>query len=136
MALSAKDLLTTSVADRDGIIVLSVAGEVDLATAPDLQAALDTALAEDPPALVVDLLEVTFLGSVGLQLLVGTQQRLGERARFAVAADGAATSRPIHLTGLDELLKLYPTVEEALVAVQPRLGLAGGDGGDDRSAEA
>jgi anti-sigma B factor antagonist len=123
MALTANGLLT-SVADRDGITVVSVAGEVDLATAPDLQAALDTALTEDPAALVVDLSEVTFLGSVGLQLLVSTQQRLRQGARFAVAADGAATSRPIHLTGLDELLKLYPTLEEALVAVQPRLGLA------------
>ena len=131
MALSTNDLLTTSVADRDGIIVLSVAGEVDLATAPDLQAALDSAVAEDPPALVVDLLEVTFLGSVGLQLLVSTQQRLGQQARFAVAAEGAATSRPIHLTGLHDLLGLYPTLEEALVAVHPRLGLALGNS-DDR----
>jgi anti-anti-sigma factor len=136
MALSAKDLLTTSIADRDGIIVLSVAGEIDLATAPDLQAALDTALADDPPAMVVDLLEVTFLGSVGLQLLVSTRQRFGEHARFAVAAEGAATSRSIQLTGLAELLGLYPTVEEALAAAHPRLGLALGNGGDGGSGQA
>ncbi len=100
--------------------MLAVGGEIDLATAPSFEAAIDDALADDPPALIIDLSEVTFLASAGLQLLVATRERIGESAEFAVVADGPATSRPIQLTNLDKLFALYPEVDEALVAVRRR----------------
>jgi anti-sigma B factor antagonist len=34
--------------------------------------------------------------------------------RFGIVADGAATSRPIRLLGIDRILTLYPTLEDAL----------------------
>ena len=61
--------LMTSVEHRYGVTVLAVGGEIDMVTAPRLEKAIDDVLADDPPALVIDLTEVTFLASVGLQLL-------------------------------------------------------------------
>jgi hypothetical protein len=37
--------------------------------------------------------------------------------RFAVVADGPATSRPIKLLGVDSIVALFPTLEEALADV-------------------
>ncbi|MGV0688350.1 STAS domain-containing protein [Mycolicibacterium thermoresistibile] len=112
--MSATGALTTSVEHRDDSAVLRVQGVVDLATGDALQQAIDDLIATRPSALVVDLSAVDFLASVGLQILVATHERLSPSARFAVVADGPATSRPIQLTRLDEVIALYPTLDEAL----------------------
>jgi anti-sigma B factor antagonist len=106
--------ITTSVTHEDGVAVLAVNGEVDLSTVPALEAAIDEALAQQPKALVVDLSGVDFLASAGLQTLVATHERITGGTGFAVVADGPATSRPIQLTGLDQVLSLYTTVAEAM----------------------
>ena len=100
--------------------MLSVGGEIDLATAPALEEAIAGVLAEDPTALIIDLSEVTFLASAGLQLLVATHERIRESADFAVVAEGPATSRPIQLTRLDTIFALYSDLDDALVAVRRR----------------
>jgi anti-sigma B factor antagonist len=116
--LSDKDAIATAVDYEDGVVVLTVGGEVDLATVPALEAAVDEALASQPTALVVDLSEVEFLASAGLQTLVTTHEKVGTSVQFAVVAHGAATSRPIQLTGLDEVFEMFPTRAEAMTAVK------------------
>jgi anti-anti-sigma factor len=108
------DPITTRIAERDDLVVLSVTGAVDLATASALEAAMADALARATVGLVVDLTEVDFLASVGMAILVAARQRLGDSIGFAVVADGPATSRPLKLTGLDQVLLLYPTLPDAL----------------------
>jgi anti-sigma B factor antagonist len=115
--LPANDPITTSVARREGVTVLTVGGEIDLATAPTLEAAIADVLTDEPPALVIDLSPVQFLASAGLQILVATHEKVSKAASFAVVANGPATSRPIQLTGLDEVFPLYPTLDDALIAV-------------------
>lgn len=98
--------------------MLTVGGDVDLATVPAFQAAITEALRQEPAALVVDLLAVDFLASAGLQALVATHETVSKSAHFAVVADGPATSRPIQLTGLDQVFSLYSTLDEALSALK------------------
>jgi anti-sigma B factor antagonist len=116
--LTGEEPITTSVAQHGDITVLAIGGEIDLATAPVFEKAIADALADDPPALVIDLTEVSFLASAGLQLLVATQERLGEAGEFAVVADGPATSRPIQLTELDKIFALYADLDGALAAMR------------------
>jgi anti-sigma B factor antagonist len=123
MAVSAADPITTSVEHREGVALVSISGEIDLSTAPAFEAVIAEALEEDPPVLVIDLSEVAFMASVGLRILAGTQEKVGKSIQIAVVADGMATSRPMQLTGLDKLISLYPTLDEALTA----LGRAAGD---------
>jgi anti-sigma B factor antagonist len=116
MVVSAADPITTSVAHREGVAVVSVGGEIDLSTAPAFEAVIAEALEEHPPVLVIDLSEVTFMASVGLRVLAATQEKVGKSIQLAVVADHAAASRPMQLTGLDNVISLYPTVDEALTA--------------------
>ncbi len=113
-----KDPITTSVSFDDGIAVLEVKGEVDLATIPAFEAAIVDALAQRPSALIIDMSEVDFLASAGLQALVSTHEKVSGTAGFAVVADGPATSRPIELTGLDQILALHSSVSEAKATVK------------------
>jgi anti-anti-sigma factor len=113
-----KDPITTSVSHDDGVAVLAVSGEIDLATIPAFEAAIADALQQRPEALIIDLSAVDFLASAGLQALVATHENVSPQAGFAVVADGPATSRPIELTGLDQILSLHSTVADAKAAVK------------------
>jgi anti-sigma B factor antagonist len=120
--LSLADPITTSVAHHEGTAVVAVGGEIDLSTAPAFEAAIATALKEEPPFLVIDLSGVTFMASVGLRILVATHEELRESVQVAVVANTLATSRPIQMTGLHEIIPLHPTLDEALAAAKPNAG--------------
>ena len=128
MPLTDTEPITTSREDRDGVAVLGVCGEIDMATAPLFEKAIDDVLADDPPTLVIDLTEVTFLASVGLRLLatankrfvLATAERFGESGGFAVVAGAPATIRPIELTDLNEAFDLYLSLDDALAAMRSK----------------
>jgi anti-anti-sigma factor len=101
----------------DQSVVLTVSGEVDMLSAPQLAEAIHTSLAARPAALIVDLSEVDFLASAGMTVLMTAQDEVVPPTRFAVVAAGAATSRPIKLMRLDSVLALYSTLDSALSAV-------------------
>jgi anti-sigma B factor antagonist len=70
----------------------------------------------DGEILVIDLTEVTFLSSQGLQALVDATvaaQRRREPLRIVVDHTRPVI-RPIELTGLDDVLSLFDTVDDAL----------------------
>ncbi|MGB3771380.1 MAG: STAS domain-containing protein [Rhodococcus sp. (in: high G+C Gram-positive bacteria)] len=101
----------------DGTTVLTVVGELDLATASILRDAVDSARRHTQTGLVIDLAGVDFLASAGMTVLVTSHQSMGEGVHFAVVARGAATARPLQLVGLDEAFPVLDTREAALAAV-------------------
>jgi anti-anti-sigma factor len=94
-------------------VVISVSGVLDMLTSPQLEASLTASLNRSPVAIIVDLTDVDFLASAGMGALVAARDQAGDDARFAVVADGPATSRPLTLVGLADLLGLRPSVSEA-----------------------
>ena len=100
---------------RDGeAMVLHVAGDLDVLTAPTLMTHLDVALTSGAALLIVDLLDVQFLSSAGISVLVETH-RLTEPAGVSlrVVAEGPVTSRPMRLMCIDQIVDLYPTLDDA-----------------------
>lgn len=116
--MSAPDPISTSVHHRDGVVVLTVGGEVDLSTAPAFEAAIDGALAEEPAILVVELSAMEFLASAGVRILAAAREKLSKSGQLAVVANSPVTRRPIELLGLDKTVALYPTLDDALTALQ------------------
>ena len=106
--MSAADPITTSVAHREGVAVVSIGGEIDLSTAPAFETAITEALEDDPSVLVIELSEVTFMASVGLRILAATHEKFGNTTQIAVVANNPAASRPIQLTGLDNVVVVVP----------------------------
>lgn len=98
----------------DGLQAVSVFGELDQATAPELRGALDEAVANGG-AVCVDLSECSFIDSSGLSLLVETQRRLAEADRgFAVCCPRSEIRRLLELTGVDAAVGIFETREEAI----------------------
>lgn len=97
--------------------VISVAGALDALTSPQLESAVVAAMQQKPPAVVVDLSDVDFLASAGMAVLVAAREQADGVIGFGVVAEGPATSRPLRLVGLADLIGMYATLEEALAAL-------------------
>ena len=87
--------------------VLSVQGELDMATAPELRAEL-AHLANSKCDVVVDLSRVTFMDSSGIRALLDAHQSMVRvDRRFALGAASRIVTRALKLTQLDQVI---PTV--------------------------
>jgi anti-sigma B factor antagonist len=104
----------------DGLVVVSVSGSVDMLTAQGLADCIDSALAKKPNGLIVDLSKVDFLGSAGISVLMKTRDSLGESTPFCVVADGPTTHRPLTLLGINEMMTLCRTLDDALSKLTDR----------------
>ncbi|MEV6135476.1 STAS domain-containing protein [Nocardia sp. NPDC051990] len=110
--------MTTTVDAHEGATVLTVSGEVDLATAPALENSIEAILAGKPAVLIIDLTGVSFLASAGMATLVAAHQRAGDATTIMIVADGPATSRQLKMTSLDQVFALHSTLAEALAALR------------------
>lgn len=101
---------------REGAVVVSLTGELDLYNAEDVRAALLECCAEEPAVLVVDLAEVNFIDSTALGVLIEARSRMSDRGGFRLAAPGLETRRALEVSGLDRHFSVHDTVDAALEA--------------------
>ena len=74
-------LLSSDVLETDRSVFVSVRGELDLYTTPQLAGVLDRLVKRGHRQIALDLSELTFIDSSGVLLLVNTAKRLrGVRA--------------------------------------------------------
>jgi anti-sigma B factor antagonist len=112
----AEAILKLDAADlAPGVRVLTVAGELDMLSTPMLAEQISQEFAGGPQHLILDLSEVSFLGSSGLQVLAQAQ----ETARAATVSlrlvcCSHAVLRPIEVTGLAYSLDIRPTLADAV----------------------
>jgi anti-anti-sigma factor len=101
--------------------VVTVVGEVDLHSAPDLRDRLTSLGDTGAKHVVVDLSECTFLDSMGLGVLLGAKKRMARDGReLHVVVSSADVRRIFEITMLDRVLDLHATRLGALNAARPR----------------
>jgi anti-sigma B factor antagonist len=99
----------------DGVVLLGLHGEFDLAAAPAARERLEQVRAQRPRGVVLDMAEVTFADSSGLRELLHADAALrGDGSRLIIAAPPPAVERLLTVTRASDLLELAPTVEQAL----------------------
>ena len=98
-----------------GIHVVSVRGELDLATGPEFERALGALPEAGVESVIVDLTDCSFMDSTGLHLLTRAQERLGDAGgQLAVVSANRSVLRLFQLTELDEVFAIYPSRADAL----------------------
>lgn len=117
-ASGGRESAVTGIDRRDGGVVLSLAGELDLYNAEEVRGALLEARADEPRVLVVDLEEVRFIDSTALGVLIEARSRMADRSGFRLAAPGLETRRALEVSGLDHHFVVHDTVAEALDAAR------------------
>jgi anti-anti-sigma factor len=101
-----------------GVAVVAVRGEIDLVTAPQLEAIVEEAILDHgaPRPLLVDLVECTFMDSTGLAILLRAQDRLGED--LAVACPPACAPARLLELAAHNVVRRYATRGDALAALR------------------
>ena len=102
---------------RPGVLMLTVAGELDMLTAPHLVGRIQDAARLGPAHLVLDLAGVTFLGSSGIQALVTALDTTRDgltRLHLLVPPGRRVVERPLQVTGVLGLFHTCPGRKEFL----------------------
>lgn len=98
--------------------VISVEGELDLATAPGLKEMLLGAVHAGASRLIIDLSLVAFLDSTTLGVLIDLSRGLDADARLAIVCARPNVLKIFELAGLDGMFTILPTLDEALAHVR------------------
>jgi anti-sigma B factor antagonist len=100
---------------RDDVLVLGMSGELDLGTVGPLREAARTATTNSYRAVVFDLTRLAFIDSSGLHVIAETHRAMAETGRQTrVVCSSRMICHIFNLTGLDSILTIVPTREEAL----------------------
>ncbi|TQJ92554.1 STAS domain-containing protein [Streptomyces sp. SLBN-31] len=106
--------LSVVATDADGIRVLSLAGEIDHHTGDTLRQALE-ASGTAHSRVVVDMRQVTFMDSSGINILITAHHSLNEAGGWLrLAAVGPSVMRTLQIIGLDALIDCRETLQQAL----------------------
>jgi anti-sigma B factor antagonist len=106
--------------DDAGVRVIEVAGELDIATAPQLCARLDATRVGRGPRLLVDLSDVDFCDSTGLRALLGAASEVrAHGGRFAIVCPPSGdVARLLEIVGAGEWLAIHTDPQSGLAALR------------------
>jgi anti-anti-sigma factor len=95
-------------------VILRLAGELDVTNAAEAEEAVRVAWQDSPSHLVFDLSRLTFMDSTGVRVLVRARRMATEhQGTIALAGLTPSVSRIIEVTGLDQVIAVHATLDEA-----------------------
>jgi anti-anti-sigma factor len=103
-----------------GVRTISVRGELDLSTAPELERPLNDALDGGEGSLLIDLSRCEFIDSTGIALIVRAWQRLdggGDGRALVICSQNDQVRRVLEITGLELSIPVHTTREEAIATM-------------------
>jgi anti-sigma B factor antagonist len=102
----------------DDAYVISLAGEVDLYTAPEFKQQLLDVIGTGAKKVVVDFSNTTFIDSTTLGVLVGGVKRLRtNEGQLSLVCSDRNITKIFEITGLDRVFTIYGTRDEAVAAL-------------------
>lgn len=121
---------TIDVRDAESHSIVRLTGELDMATAPRFHAVLDELVAAGQRCVLVDLYELSFCDSAGLNAFVqGDKQCAGHGGWLRLTRAQGHVARVIELSGVDEVLvyrrpavRVFESLEALRRAAGERLG--------------
>src|SRR5438477_4740378 len=98
--------------------VISLAGEVDLYTAPEFKQQLLEVIGQGGKEVVVDFTDTTFIDSTTLGVLDGGVKRLrSSDGQLSLVCSDRNITKIFEITGPDRVFTIYPTREDAIAAL-------------------
>jgi anti-sigma B factor antagonist len=99
-------------------VVLTVSGELDIGTAPQLRARLTAAIDAGVNRLVIDLCPLDFMDSIALAVMLQARTRLGDAGRMAVVVAPDSYTRLIfEVAGMPHCIEVFETRQQAIAHV-------------------
>lgn len=115
------ELQAQTAAIGSGDYVITAAGEVDMHSAPRLEALLQDLFGLEARSIVIDVRALTFVDSAGLGIVTSAVERARLRqACIVLVADSREVVSLFHGTGLERLLTVRPTLTSAIDEIRGR----------------
>ena len=104
---------------EDGLHIIALSGEIDLAHSPELRAILDAHAKAKRPALLLDFTTVDYIDSSGLATLVEyVQKSAAFGGKFALGGVNARVKTILDLVRLGEVFAVHSNVADAKAALR------------------
>lgn len=105
-----------------GVRALSVRGELDLNTAPELEQPLEDALNGGAASILIDLSDCDFIDSTGIAVIVRAWQRVGNsdgnEGDLVLCCSNDQVERLLKITGVESSISILPDREAALAQLR------------------
>jgi anti-anti-sigma factor len=106
---------TVQLQPRSDVALITVSGELDIASAPELEQTLEQIRPELTKLVIVDLRELEFMDSTGLSIIVRAHQRLSEsNCELTLIKGQPQVQRLLDLTGVADRVRLFAEPGELL----------------------
>ncbi len=107
------DQLRIGVRHEPDRVILSLAGELDMASAELLQQAMEAEDLQGAAMVVLDLQQLQFVDSTGLRIILAALERCRERRQeFAITPGSQQVQRLLTVTGVAEHLPTIASADE------------------------
>ena len=105
-----------------GVCVVTIRGELDMGTAPELEDSLRQVTASGNGTVLLNLSNCEFIDSTGVALIVQAWQRFDQDAdgegRLVLCCPSKQVRRLLDITGVENSITMHDTLDEALAAFQ------------------
>lgn len=100
------------------VTVVAVRGELDASSALVLDSAMESVIAQKPKAIVVDCAALEYISSPGIGVFISRHGECEEKhIRFALSHISQKIANVLKILGLDQVIKIYATTDEATAAM-------------------
>jgi anti-sigma B factor antagonist len=97
------------------VAVMPLPGEVDISNADQIRRDVIAAVAQDASLVIADMSTTRFCDSAGVTALIRAVRMANEGgAGLRIAASAPSVTRVLAITGVDQLIGIYPTVADAM----------------------
>lgn len=104
---------------ESGVPVITLEGEVDVYTAPQLKQQMIALLEAGTKQMLIDLTQVEYFDSTALGVLIGGLKRMRERdGNLSLVCPSPRIRRVFEITGLDKIFDIYNTMDDAKANAQ------------------
>jgi anti-anti-sigma factor len=109
--------------ERDGVTVVTIRGELDMNTAPELERSLEAASESQPPAILIDLSECEFIDSTGVAMIIRAWQRVDRNGgdgngRLVLCCPNSQVRRLLDITGVESSISMHDSLDDARADLQ------------------
>ena len=111
---------------QNGILVISINGQVDSTTGPVLSDKLDAVIEQGHLHLVLDLSKVPYMSSAGLRALsiaLKAVRATDANGDICLASLSKTVAHAFRISGFNQVFSIYDTVPEAITALAASRGI-------------
>ncbi len=111
--------LKMEIEDRMGIHLIQVSGPLDSITYDDFKNQMDALMSKTQVRIVMNCENITYVNSRGLALLAHYQRASAkDLSFFGLAGLNPRITKAVEMLGMSKLIKIYPTLNEAMEVAQ------------------